>query len=125
MRRAPRRLRAVQSTFQDFAFDGAPYDLISAQFALPFTPPAHFAAVFARIQAALAPGGVFAGQFFGDHDEWNTPDTTMTFVTHDQAVALLTGLETVEFRELEEDGNTADGTAKHWHVFHILARKPA
>src|SRR6266849_5994068 len=60
------RLSVVQSSFEDFAF--AIYDLISAQFALPFIPRGRFADVFARLKAALAPGGVFAGQFFGVHD---------------------------------------------------------
>lgn len=119
------RLRAVQSTFEDFAFDATTYDLINAQFTLPFVPRERFFAVFARIKAALTPGGVFAGQFFGVHDEWNVPGSGMTFLTRDEAEAQLRDLEAVEFRELEEDGSTAVGAAKHWHVFHILARKPA
>lgn len=117
------RLRVVVSRFQDFDFAGAPYDLISAQFALPFIPPSHFAEVFARIKAALAPGGVFAGQFFGVHDQWNTPDRDMTFVTRQEAEDLLRDLETVELTEEENDGQTAVGSPKHWHVFHILARR--
>jgi tellurite methyltransferase len=119
------RLRVVQSRFEDFAFEPGGYDLINAQFALPFMARGDFFAVFGRIKGALAPGGVFAGQFFGDRDEWNTTDTTMTFLTRADAEALLTDLETVEFRELEEDGHVADGRPKHWHVYHILAHKPA
>jgi SAM-dependent methyltransferase len=119
------RLRVAQSRFEDFAFEPGGYDLINAQFALPFMAPSDFVVVFGRIKDALAPGGVFAGQFFGDHDEWNTPETIMTFVTRAQAEKLLDGLRTIKFRELEEDGHVADGRPKHWHVFHILARKPA
>lgn len=119
------RLRATQSRFEDFAFETGGYDLINAQFTLPFMAPSDFIAVFGRIKDALAAGGVFAGQFFGDHDEWNTPDTTMTFVTRAEAETLLDGLETIEFREIEEDGHIADGRPKYWHVYHILARKPA
>jgi len=26
--------------------------------------------------------------------------------------------------EVDEDGTTAVGDAKHWHLFHIVARKP-
>ncbi|HEX9038222.1 MAG TPA: class I SAM-dependent methyltransferase [Ktedonobacterales bacterium] len=119
------RLRAVQSSFEDFTFEPATYDLISAQYALPFMPPAQFFPVFARIKTALVPGGVFAGQFFGVHDEWNTPDTTMTFLTRAQAEDLLRDLETVELTEEDADSGTAVGASKHWHVYHILARKPA
>src|SRR5271165_3312113 len=42
----PTNLRVVQSAFEDFPF--ATYDLISSQFALPFTPPDHFNEVIAR-----------------------------------------------------------------------------
>lgn len=116
------RLRVVQSTFEAFPF--ATYDLINAEFALPFMPRDRFAAVFARIKVALAPGGVFAGQFFGVHDEWNTPDRAMTFLTRADTEALVRDLETIELNEEDEDSHTADGSPKHWHVFHILARKP-
>ncbi len=115
-------LRVVQSSFEDFAF--ATYDLISAQFALPFLPRHRFADVFAGLRAALVPGGVFAGQFFGVHDQWNTPDRSMTFLTRPEAAALLRDLETIELTEEDADGHVADGSPKHWHVFHILARRP-
>lgn len=117
------RLRVVQSSFEDFTL--ATYDLISAQFALPFIPREHFADVFARLKAALALGGVFAGQFFGVRDQWNTPDRAMTFLTRVEAEALLSDLETIEFSEEDTDGHVADGSPKRWHVFHILARKPS
>jgi len=34
------------------------------------------------------------------------------------------GLEIVEFREEDLDSHVADGSPKHWHAFHIIARKP-
>src|SRR5690242_18591230 len=88
-------LLVVRSSFEDFAFAFATYDLISAQFALPFMPKERFATVFARLKGALVPGGVFAGQFFGVHDEWNGPERAhaMTFLTRAEADALLSDLE--------------------------------
>jgi SAM-dependent methyltransferase len=117
-------LRVVHSTFEAFAFEPQTYDLISAQFSLPFVPEPAFSAVFARLKAALRPGGIFAGQFFGMHDQWNTPGRQMTFVTREQADALVGGLDVLELREEEHDGQTADGSPKHWHAFHTLARRP-
>jgi hypothetical protein len=114
-------LRIVQSSFEDFAFET--YDLISAQFALPFMPRDHFAEVIARLKAALAPAGIFAGQFVGVHDEWNTPHRAMTFVTRAEAEALLSDFETIELNEEDADGHVSDGSPMHWHVFHILARR--
>jgi tellurite methyltransferase len=116
-------LQVVQSSFEDFTF--ATYDLISAQFALPFIPRSRFAEVFTRLKAALSPTGVFVGQFFGVNDQWNTPDHNMTFLTRAEALDLIRDLETIEFTEEDADGHTADGSPKHWHVFHILGRRPA
>ncbi|HEY6406914.1 MAG TPA: class I SAM-dependent methyltransferase [Ktedonobacteraceae bacterium] len=115
------RLRLVQSTFEDFSF--ASYDLINAHFALPFTHKEQFSAVFVRLKAALKAGGIFVGQFFGINDSWNTPETTMTFISSEQAHAQLTELEILEFEEEDQDGTTARGDAKHWHVYHIVARQ--
>lgn len=115
-------LRLVQSAFEDFTF--GEYDLINAHFALPFMRPDLFALVLARLKASLKPGGIFVGQFFGAHDTWNTAENAMTFFTHEEAEDQLKGLEVVEFEEEDRDGATADGTPKHWHVFHIIARQP-
>jgi tellurite methyltransferase len=122
---APAQLRVIQSTFEDFDFDVATYDLISAQFALPFVRRSHFVGVFERLKAALVPGGIFAGQFFGIQDEWHTTGRDMTFLTRSESEALQSDLDVIELSEEESDSHTADGSPKHWHVFHILARRPA
>jgi tellurite methyltransferase len=116
-------LRVVQSSFEDFAYEREAFDLVSAQFALPFIPKARFGAVFARIKQAIRPGGVLTGQFFGLHDEWNAPDTEMTFLTREQVDALLDDLHVRALTEEDHMGTTATGGRKHWHVFHVLAQK--
>ncbi|HVB75183.1 MAG TPA: class I SAM-dependent methyltransferase [Ktedonobacteraceae bacterium] len=117
------RLRAVQSSFVDFVFER--YDLINAHYCLPFLARDQFYAVFGRARAALLPAGIFVGQFFGIHDEWNTPERAgkMTFLTREEAMQALQGLEIVAFEEEDIDSVVADGSPKHWHVFHIIARK--
>jgi len=114
-------LRVVQSSFESFDFET--YDLVNAHFALPFLSEEHFHLVFARIKQALHAGGIFVGQFFGVHDEWNTQENQMTFLTREQAQAELKGLKVLVFREEDIDSHVADGTPKHWHVFHIIAQK--
>src|SRR5262249_7088119 len=86
------RLRLAQSSFEDFNYSPETYDLISAQFALPFIPREKFSETLARIKAAIKPGGVFTGQFFGIHDEWNVPDSGMTFLTREEALTFLDSL---------------------------------
>ncbi|MFN8499001.1 MAG: class I SAM-dependent methyltransferase [Anaerolineae bacterium] len=99
-----------------------PADLINAAFALPFCQPAHFPILWAAIVAALPPGGRFVGQLFGDRDEY-AADPTMTFQTAEGVQELLSPFEIEHLKEREEDGKTALGEPKHWHVFSIVARK--
>lgn len=98
-------------------------DLVNSSFALPLCPPARFPALWAAIRVALRPGGRFAGQLYGDRDGW-AEDSTLTTLRRDEVEALFAGFETEMFREEEADSTTPRGTPKHWHIFHIVARKP-
>jgi trans-aconitate methyltransferase len=96
-------------------------DLMHASFSLPFCPPEHFPAFWAKILAAIKPGGRFAGQFFGVRDSWaNEPD--MTFHTEEQVRGMFERFVIESFQEQDEDGTSSDGP-KHWHVFTVIARK--
>jgi tellurite methyltransferase len=48
----------------------------------------------------------------------------MSFHSRDEVLTLLRGLEVEHLQEIDEDGTTAVGDAKHWHLFHVVARKP-
>ncbi len=113
----------VNESFNDFKFEPHSYDLINAQFALPFHGQKDFGIFIGNIINSLKPGGIFVGQLFGNRDEWNKPDTKLTFQTKEEAQKLLSPLELIEFIEEEKEGTTAAGAMKHWHVFHIIARK--
>jgi SAM-dependent methyltransferase len=116
-------LRAVQSSFEDFVYEREKYDLVSAQFSLPFLPRFVFRGVFSRVKQAIKPRGLFAGNFFGVNDGWNTPDNDLTFLTREAVDRALEGLTVIELTQEERDGNTAWGTMKHWHEFQVIARK--
>ncbi len=117
----PAKVSYIISRFEDYDFVENNFDLINAQYSLPFIEKESFNKVFDKIIKSLKLGGVFTGQFFGDRDEWNKGDEKMTFQTKEEAQALLQGLKVIEFTEEEKDGNTAVGMSKHWHVFHFLA----
>jgi tellurite methyltransferase len=119
------RLKAVQSTFEDFVYEHEKYDIVSAQFTLPFISRSRFNDVFDRIKGSIKAGGIFTGQFFGIHDEWNKPENDMTFLTRQEVDDLLSDMEVIEIREEERMGGTAAGTEKYWHVFHVIAQKEA
>lgn len=114
------RLRAVRSSFQEAAWPDA--DLVNSSFALPFCPPRAFPGLWRRIERSLRAGGRFSGHLFGDRDGWSGEEE-MTFRTRGQVEALLASLEVERLDEIEEDGKTATGKDKHWHLFHIVARR--
>jgi tellurite methyltransferase len=117
------RLRVEQATFETFAFEPARYDLVNAQLSLPFTTPAEFDAVFDRLRAALRRGGIFCGDLWGPHDDWNVPDSGLTFHTREGALRLLQDLNLLEFREVEEDVQLAIRGSRHAHWYEIIARR--
>jgi microsomal dipeptidase-like Zn-dependent dipeptidase len=96
-------------------------DLVNASFSLPFCAPSRFDEVWARIVDSLRPGGRFSGQLFGDRDEW--AGTGITTVTADRVAELLRPFAVESLEEAERDGTLPGGRAKHWHVFHVVARK--
>ena len=97
-------------------------DLLNASFALPFCHPDHFGRVWSVITRAIRPGGRFAGQIFGDRDEWRNIADRSHF-TRAETEQLFGGFLLESFREEEKDAKDAAGNQKHWHVFHIVARK--
>ncbi len=110
------------SSFDAFDFKPGTYDLINAQYALPFNPPETFDGMFTSLIASLKSGGIVTGQFFGPNDEWSS-NATMTFVTRERAQRLLQDCEIISFKEEEGTDRLAVGGQKYWHTFHFIARK--
>lgn len=97
--------------------------LVNASFTLPFCRPDAFAGLWSRIWDALEPGGRFAGQLFGDRDSWAV-HADRSHQTRGQVDELLAGREIEMLKEEESDAADAHGQMKHWHVYHVVARKP-
>lgn len=113
------RLQTQVVAFEEVALPSA--DLIYAGFSLSFCHPTHFPAFWAKLVNALRPGGRFAGQIFGDRDEWAAaPD--MTFLNIAAARDLLQPFVLEVFTEIDEDGQAVNGP-KHWHYYEVIARK--
>jgi tellurite methyltransferase len=90
---------------------------------LPFCDPVAFPVVWSRLRAALEPGGTLVLTLFGDRDEW-AGTKGMTFLTRAELEAVLAGLDVITLDEVDEDGRTAFGTTKHWHIWEVVARRP-
>jgi SAM-dependent methyltransferase len=114
------RLETQVATYGEATWPAA--DLVNASWSIPFCSPEDFADVWQRVVSSLDEGGRFCGQLFGDRDGW-APADDMTFLSRRQAKALFRDFELERFEEVEEDSHTATGDPKHWHVFHVVARK--
>ncbi|HVY54523.1 MAG TPA: methyltransferase domain-containing protein [Thermodesulfobacteriota bacterium] len=115
-------LTTVVSTFEEFNFGREKYVLVNAQYSLPFSPPETFENVFGRLTDSLRSGGIFVGQLFGPRDGW-AGRPGMSFFSRTEAERLLQGYEVLVLREEDAEGLLAAGGTKHWHVFHVIARK--
>jgi len=97
-------------------------DFINASYCLPFCHPEHFKNLWDKINKAIKLNGRFAGNFFGEKDEWSKSDD-MTFHPEKKVREMFENYEIEFFHERDEDGETADGNKKHWHVFSVVAKK--
>ncbi|MCZ6835949.1 MAG: class I SAM-dependent methyltransferase [Planctomycetota bacterium] len=97
-------------------------DLVNASYALPFAPPEVFDQLWRTITDSIRPGGRFAGQLFGDEDDWaSIPDRTHH--SRAQLDQLFTEFE-MESLDIDLYGPHAETKyPKRWHIFHIVARK--
>ena len=98
--------------------------LVNASFCLPACPPARFPHLWSRIVRAIRPQGLFAGHLYGPNDSWARRGDDLAIHSRRDIEALLGGWETLLLEEEETDARTPRGRAKHWHIFHIVARKP-
>lgn len=97
-------------------------DLVCSSFSIPFCRPESFDMFWSKIIASIKSGGRFAGNLFGDKDEWSdTKD--MTFKTKEQVFDLFRGFQIEYFNEIYADGPTAVNTTKRWHIFEVVAKK--
>lgn len=111
----------VKAQFQDLGLDTNSLDVVSASFSLFFLRPWEFGQVWQRLLGSLKDQGLFAGQFLGVNDDWAARGYTVYNLNEVQAI--LNRFEILHLQEVEEDGTTTLGDEKHWHVFHVVARK--
>jgi SAM-dependent methyltransferase len=112
------------SKFEDA--DWGRVELVNSSFALPFCPPGAFPALWRKIDGSILPGGRFAGQLCGPRDSWaekGLDSRALTILDEAAARGLFVGYVIELFEEEETDSVTPRGEAKHWHIFHIVARK--
>jgi tellurite methyltransferase len=116
------RVKLSESMLEEVSLAPGAFDLVVAAFSLFFIRSREdFDRVWALIGAAIKPGGLFLGTLMGPHDDW-----AGRCIVHDasEVESLLSGWQVLHLEEADQDGATSQGTPKHWHVFHVIARKP-
>ena len=99
-----------------------PADLVYAQFSLPFAGT-DFEASVRNVLASVVPGGAFVGQLFGADDDW-APDPHVASVDRRWIEQTFSEFSEVEIDERDHEGSYGTrGETKHWHFFHIRARR--
>ena len=126
--RCARALRCVHGRLADWDAPVGAFDLVHAGFSLPFVAAADFPALWSRIARSIRPVGIFAGQFFGPNDSFyaQSPAGSMTVHGRAEVDAMLAGFDVLSIAEEERDGVIGVPPAevpKHWHVFHVIARR--
>ena len=120
----PRELvRFVLSRFEDFDYPDRAYEFVNAEFSLPFIRAAAFPSVFTKLMASVKIGGLFTGQLFGPNDSGNLPESGMNFHSQSDVERLLRGWTLLELTEEDRPDKTKLGEDRHWHIFHIIARR--
>jgi SAM-dependent methyltransferase len=112
-------LTTLCAAMEDAKWEAA--DLVNSSFALPFVAPERFPSFWQRLIDSIREGGRFSGQLFGPNDDW--AGTGLTIVTRGALDAFFAAFEFERLDEEDADGTTGPGAKKHWHIFHIVAKK--
>jgi tellurite methyltransferase len=106
--------------FAEYPFPTAAFNLISAQYAMPFCFGGSFDAVWQRIHQALKTDGIFTGQLFGEADGWRD-DPNIVFHTKAEVAKLFDAYEVLKIDECKYTEDSKRG--KFWHYFDLIAKK--
>ncbi|MBS1723400.1 MAG: class I SAM-dependent methyltransferase [Armatimonadetes bacterium] len=112
-------IKVVDASFLQFDYQS--YDLVLALFSVFFNPRPDFSSFWPKVVESIKPGGLFAGQLLGPHDDWADGETS--FHTRREVDDLFDGFTYLHFEEIERDGKTVWDEPKRWHIYHLVARK--
>lgn len=118
-----KNLDLIIKPFKQYKFSFNTFDLINAQFSLPFYGKENFDYFINKIIYSLKPGGIFTGQFFGIKDSWNTQNSNLVFHTKEEILNLFHELKILELIEEEKDDSSVNNPLKHWHIFNFIVKK--
>lgn len=97
-------------------------DLVFAQMSLPFAG-AKLDQASSNAIGAVKPGGVFAGHFFGENDDW-IDGVNVAAVDRAWIDDRFDGWGELSVDEADADGPYGlEGRVKHWHYYFVVGRR--
>lgn len=112
------RLELAVYDMRAFPSSNQKYDVVVAGFSLFFLSREDADRLWRRMRESIVPGGILMAQFMGPNDDWAD---RMATHTRTEVEGLLAGMKVLHLQEDDRDGQTSQGSAKHWHVFHVIA----
>ncbi len=119
-------LICVEMSFEDLIISNLPvdsFDLIIANWSLPFCSKKHFSSVWQKLISHTKIGGRFAGNFFGKNHSWNLERPWLVFLDKTEVLNLFDSFAIEEFEEIEYDELSACGEEVHWHTYSVIAKR--
>lgn len=104
----------IEGRIEDVELPKVYFDLVNAQFSLPFMPRD----TFAKVQKALKTGGIFVGNMFGHENE-----QPKYFTSKEELLELLTGFKVLYLAEVFRIHNDFAGVERSWHLYDFIAQK--
>ena len=101
-----KKINLIIEDFHQYQFPVNYFDLVNAQFSLPFHGKKDFKSFFDNIIKSLKPGGIFVGQLFGKKDSWNTLNSNLVFHSKEEIIDLFSQVNILELEEEEKDGSS-------------------
>jgi SAM-dependent methyltransferase len=112
---------------EEFKIAAGMYDLIYSCNVLFFLDKKTIEKLFHDAWRGLRPGGILAGNAFGERDDWvrSSEINPRTYLTATDVGRLRVGFQPLLCREREYDGKTTNGEMKHWHQWSFIFQKHA
>ncbi|QUJ67840.1 class I SAM-dependent methyltransferase [Photobacterium sp. GJ3] len=114
-------IRLEHASFEDFDYHR--YDVVVCNSSLYFCKEVSFEQVWRKITHSIVLGGLFCGTLLGNEDGWNNFEFDTTSFKKPEVFTLFSDFEILLFEERNKDGFSSNGQAKHWHSFHVIAKK--
>jgi hypothetical protein len=116
------KLNVYIERFEDFEYTPDKYNVINAQFSLPFIKKDKQKEVLEKLIKSLKKEGVIIGNYFGTRVCWNDgKHPHITFYTSEEVKEILKDLELVYFKEKEYiKKSDVDNSIQEWHVIEFI-----